>query len=366
MIYFCYFLIFFLVLRLLVALINMLSFHYLPKKVPSTIDVSISVLIPARNEEHNIGDLLKQLDDYSSALLEIIVYDDSSTDSTAAIVNGFVQDNSKFKLLRGVALPEGWLGKNHACHQLSQKAQGDVLLFLDADVKIRDGAIPKAILHLQTHELHLLSIFPKQIFSSFGEKVTVPIMNWILLSLLPIVLVRTSKNPAFSAANGQFMMFRANTYKEHVPHQLFRNHMVEDIAIIQYFKTQLLKSDTLLGNKDVECRMYSGAKEAIEGFTKNIFQFFGDSILMTLLVAVTTTIAPLIIYLNFGVYFGTLYVFGIVLIRIFVSVASRQSPWQNVLLLLPQHALFLIIIGKRLVNNGKKELIWKGRNVFGD
>lgn len=364
MIYFCYFLFFFLVVRLLVSLINLLSFHYLPSKAPLTNDTSVSVLIPARNEENNIGILLKQLDSFSSSLFEIIVYDDNSTDGTAAIINSAIQGNPKFKLMLGGPLDKGWLGKNHACHLLAKEAQGDVLLFLDADVKIREGAIPKAILHMQKHDLHLLSIFPKQIFSSLGEKVTVPIMNWILLSLLPLILVRTIKNPSFSAANGQFMMFKTDTYKEHWPHKLFRNHMAEDIAIIKYFKTRLLKSDTLLGNKDIECRMYSGAKEAIEGFTKNIFQFFGDRMLMTILVGVITTIAPLIIYLNLGVLFGAVYLLGMVLIRIFVSVASRQSPWQNVLLLLPQHAVFLIIIAKRIINNGKKELIWKGRNVF--
>lgn len=364
MIYLCYVFLFFLVVRMAVALTNMLSFHHLPNKAISKSDVSISILVPARNEEHNIERLLDSLDSGSSLIREIIVYDDSSTDGTAAIVKRFKQQNSKFKLIQGGDLTKGWLGKNHACHHLAQKAQGDFLLFLDADVEIRDGAIQKAILHMEKHNLHLLSIFPKQILSSFGEKATVPIMNWILLSMLPLILIRRSRNPAFSAANGQFMMFRAETYKNHLPHQLFKNHMVEDIAIIQYFKTQELKSDTLLGNKDVECRMYSGGKEAIEGFSKNVFQFFGGSVLLTMLVAVTTTIAPLAIFVYMGRGFGALYIVGIVLIRVFISIASQQSIWINTFLMPLQHAAFLGIIGKRLVNNRKKELIWKGRNVL--
>ena len=364
MIYLCYVFFFFLLVRIVVALTNMLSFHYLPNKAVSKSDISTSILIPARNEEHKIGRLLDSLENGSDLIREIIVYDDSSTDGTAAIVKRFMHQNSKFKLIQGGDLTEGWLGKNHACHHLAQKAQGDFLLFLDADVEIRDGAIQKAIHHMEKHKLHLLSIFPKQILSSFGEKATVPIMNWILLSLLPLFLIRRSTNPAFSAANGQFMMFRADTYMGHLPHQLFKNHMVEDIAIIQYFKTEELKSDTLLGNKDVECRMYSGGKEAIAGFSKNVFQFFGGSVLLTLLVAVTTTIAPLAIFVHMDKAYGAAYIVGIVLIRVFISIASRQSIWINTFLMPLQHVAFLGMIGKRLVNNRNKELIWKGRNVL--
>jgi len=363
MIYFCYFLTFFLVIRLLVSLVNALSFRYLPNKLLNT-NATVSVLIPARNEEQNIENLLSQLNDFSDILSEIIVYDDHSTDKTADIAKRFVKKNARFKLIQGGELAKGWLGKNHACHTLAKEANGDVLLFLDADVKVGGHLIERALSHMQKHNLELLSIFPKQIFGSLGEKVSVPLMNWILLSLLPLILVRVSKNPAFSAANGQFMMFNAKVYKKHLPHQLFRAHMVEDIATIQYFKQQRLKSDTLLGDNDIQCRMYDSAQDAITGFTKNIFQFFGNSALLTILVGITTTIAPFVIYLNFGPLSGVTYLSGIVLIRIFVSIASRQSVIQNVLFLCPQHLVFLSIILKRITNNRKKELIWKGRNVL--
>lgn len=363
MIYLCYFLVFFVGVRLWVSLVNVFSFRYLPQKVVHN-HKTVSVLIPARNEEQNIGKLLGQLENLSSEIKEVIVCDDNSTDDTADIVKQFEIKNDKFKLIQGIELPDGWLGKNHACHQLAQKAEGDILLFLDSDVQIKKHTIDRAISHMHKHRLHMLSIFPKQIFGSLGEKISVPLMNWILLSLLPLILVRTSKNSAFSAANGQFMMFRSDTYHIHLPHQLFKKHMVEDIAIIQYFKQQRLKVDTLLGKDDVACRMYSGAEEAIEGFSKNIYQFFGNSALLTILVGVITTTAPLIMYLNFGMIWVIAYLLGIISIRILVSIASRQSPIQNVLLLLPQHIVFLLIILKRIKNNRKKELIWKGRNIL--
>ena len=238
MIYFCYFLISLLVIRVLVALLNYLSFAYLPKAATLATAPEVSILIPARNEEANIGTLLEQLTMLEYNTLEIIVYNDHSDDKTESIVNYWGTLHPTIKIINGQELPQGWLGKNHACHQLAQAATGDILLFLDADVRIKKNLIKRSIRHLQKYELHLLSIFPKQIVRSFGEKVSVPLMNWILLSLLPLPLIRKLKNEAFSAANGQFMMFKATTYKALWPHEKCKSHKVEDIAIMKLFKRE--------------------------------------------------------------------------------------------------------------------------------
>lgn len=366
MIYFCYFLMGLLIIRLLVALVNYVSFAYLPKATPLAAAPFISILIPARDEEENIGTLLEELSRLEYSALEIIVYNDNSTDKTEDIIKEWKVINPNIKLINGGVLPNGWLGKNHACHQLSQAATGDVLLFLDADVSVRKDLIKRSISHFQKYELQLLSIFPKQIVQSFGEKISVPLMNWILLSLLPLSLIRNSKNKAFSAANGQFMMFKAVTYKDMWPHEKCKAHRVEDIAIIKLFKQKGLACDTLLGDTDISCRMYDGLDTAVEGFTKNIFQFFGNSILVTVSFGIITTIAPFVLYFNMGVWWFTAYIAGIVSIRFFVSLASQQSVVQNLVLAIPQHLIFLVIIIKGLINNQQKRLIWKGRNILQD
>ncbi len=366
MIYVCYFLICLLFIRWLIALVNYLSFAYLPKVSPLVKQPDVSILIPARNEEENIGSLLEQLAKFEYSKLEIIVYNDHSTDKTESIIKQWTTLKPNIKLINGNALAQGWLGKNYACHQLSQAATGNILLFLDADVSVKNDLLERSISHLQKHELHLLSIFPKQIFKSLGEKVSVPLMNWILLSLLPLLLIRNSKNKAFSAANGQFMMFKADTYKEVWPHEKCKSHQVEDIAIIRLFKQQGFASDTLLGDDDISCRMYVGLNDAIEGFTKNIFQFFGNSILVTISFGILTSIAPFVIYFYMGLWWLTAYVAGIVSIHFFVALASQQSVVQNLILVLPQHIVFLLIIIKGLINNKQKKLIWKGRNILQD
>ncbi|MGB3152727.1 MAG: glycosyltransferase [Maribacter sp.] len=366
MIYLCYFLLGLLIIRLLVALFNYLSFAYLPKVSSLAIVPSVSILIPARNEEDTIGTLLEQLSGLEYPKLEIIVYNDYSDDKTESIVNHWATLQPTIKIINGEQLPKGWLGKNYACHQLAQAATGSILLFLDADVNIKKDLIIRSTSHFQKYGLHLLSIFPKQLFKSLGEKVSVPLMNWILLSLLPLSLIRKSNNEAFSAANGQFMMFKAATYKAIWPHENCKSSSVEDIVILRLFKQKNLASDTRLGDSDISCRMYNGLDAAITGFTKNIFQFFGNSKLITVSFGIIITLAPFIIYFNMGVLWFTAYIAGILSIRLFVSLASQQSVVQNILLTLPQHIIFLVIIIKGLINNKQRKILWKGRNILQD
>lgn len=364
MIYVCYFLLGVLLIRLLVVFVNYLSFAYLPKATPLTKEPFVSILIPARNEEDNIGTLLGQLSRLDYSNFEIIVYDDHSVDKTEHILKEWAARNPAIKIITGGQLPQGWLGKNYACHQLAKAATGTILLFLDSDINVQKELLQRSIGHLQKYNLHLLSIFPKQIVKSFGEKVSVPLMNWILLSLLPLPLVRKTRSKALSGANGQFMMFNAVTYKTLWPHERYKSHKVEDIAIMRLLKEKDLACDTRLGDNDISCRMYVGLDAAIEGFTKNVFHFFGNSVVVTIAFGLITTLAPFIIYDQMGVWWLAIYILGILSIRFFVSLASQQSVIQNMVLAFPQHLVFLVIIIKGLINNKRKKIIWKGRNIL--
>lgn len=173
----------------------------------------ISILIPARNEESNLPVLMDSLLRQSYERYEVLIYDDESTDRTWEIIESYAEKDPRISGIKGSALPPGWLGKNHACHQLSLKAAGAYFLFLDADLCLHDDALTKAVFTIGHYHLDLLSVFPSQRMTSWGEKLTVPLMNWILLSMLPLVLVRKSKRNSLAAANGQFMMFPASSYR---------------------------------------------------------------------------------------------------------------------------------------------------------
>jgi len=360
MISICYLIMSFGVIRLIVAMVNFFTFRYLPKKALNNSTPKVSILIPARNEEQNIGNLLSDLKTIDYKNLEIIVFNDNSTDKTEEVVNQF----SEIKLINGTYLPNNWLGKNYACHQLSTYANGDYYLFLDADVRVNNKLIQRALSHIKKHNLRLLSIFPKQLFASKGEKISVPLMNWILLNLLPLIFVRILKNKAFSAANGQFMMFDAKTYDSVLPHKNFKNHRVEDIVTCKHYKGLGHKVDTLLGDREITCRMYNNFRDASEGFTKNIFQFFGNSKLLTVFFGILTSIIPLAVFWFGNAFLGFYYLATIVLIRIFVSLSSKQSVIENIFFMAPQHFVFIYIILKGLISNRRKVLVWKERNIL--
>jgi len=239
-----------------------------------------------------------------------------------------------------------------------------MLLFLDADVRVENGLIEKSIAYTQKYNLELLSIFPKQIMTNIGAQLAVPLMNWILLSLLPLGLVRLSSWTSFSAANGQFMLFDALTYKQHSPHKHFKNNKVEDIAILHYFKEKKLKVATLLGDESIRCNMYNNLHEAIEGFSKNIFEFFGGSTLMTIFFGIITISSPAYLYIFNGLTESLLYIIFVVFIRVFISLASNQSVIKNTLLIIPQYFVFVCIIYTAIINKKNKSFKWKNRNII--
>jgi len=351
-----------LLVRFLIVLINLFSGQWLKDDGSKTCPL-VSVLIPARNEENNLPELLNGLLEQDYKNLEIIIYNDDSEDETMNIIRDFEGKDKRIAWINGKTLPEGWNGKNHACYQLAQKASGDYFLFLDADVRVRPGLIRKALRHSEKHNLTLLSIFPEQQMLSVGEKMTVPVMNWILLSLLPLVLIRISHFSSLAAANGQFMMFRAREYRHHQFHRLVRDLNVEDIHIMRHIKRMGYKGHTVLSRGEVECRMYNNFREGIHGFTRSMFAFFGGSGIALTLFTVLTTLGFLFVWLGTTWFYAVIYLAVALLLRIIVAGMSRQPVLWIALLAPLQQVSFVIMVIKsfRLRYSGKN--LWKGRTI---
>ncbi len=362
MIYLAYFILAFSVIQLLVAFVNLLFKQNFSKKKVSYNGL-VSVLIPARNEEKNIAYILSDLQNQDYQNVEIIVFNDQSTDNTKEIITEFSKKDSRIKLVNSTGLPEGWLGKNFACYSLSKHAKGDYLLFLDADVRISNDIIINTIGHSMKHKLGLLSIFPKQIMMTLGERITIPNMNFILLSLLPLILVRKSKYPSLAAANGQFMLFNSKIYFETNPHELMKANKVEDIEIARYFKNKNIPIACLTGNDTIKCRMYEGFSAAVNGFSKNVVNFFGKSFLVAILFWLVTTFGFISILIGFNHTVFILYLITIVATRVFISIVSRQNIILNLILAIPQQLTMGMFIYKALINTTKKQYQWKGRNI---
>lgn len=352
----------FTIIQLFVALMNLIWETTLPESAGRSSEL-VSVLIPARNEENNIGNILQDLIKQEYSNIEIIVFDDQSEDRTREIVKEFAATDTRIRLISSEDLPEGWLGKNYACHSLSKYSKGDYLLFLDADVRIRNNTIGKAVSFSGKHDLTLISIFPKQIIGSAGERITVPNMNYILLSLLPLILVRKSKFPSLSAANGQFMFFKAGIYHSIVPHMIMKNNKVEDIAIARYLKQKRFKISCLVGDDDINCRMYSGFTDAINGFSKNVIAFFGNSFILATMFWMVTTFGFLAVLFFLSGWILIFYLAAYLLTRVFISVSSHQNIFYNLVFIIPLQISMGIFIYKTFINKFFRKYKWKGRSI---
>lgn len=362
MIFLAYMVLSFTAIQLLVALANLIFETTLPETDKAHNEL-VSVMIPARNEEKNIGHVIDDLISQEYNNIEVIIFNDESEDLTAEIVTKYTNCDQRIRLINSSGLPEGWLGKNYACHSLSEKAEGKFLLFLDADVRVGKNLINRAVSYSHKNDLALISIFPKQIIKSAGEKITVPNMNYILVSLLPLILVRKLKFTSLSAANGQFMFFRSDEYKKIRPHMLVRKNKVEDIAIARIYKQNRLNIACMLGDDSITCRMYTGFSEATKGFSKNVTAFFGNSFITALLFWLVTTFGFLPVILALPPLYLIFFLVMIILIRIFISIISRQNIFNNLLFILPLQVSMGLFIYRAFINKHLRKYQWKGRNI---
>lgn len=328
-------------------------------------DIKISVLIPARNEENNISRCIDSVLNQTYKADEIIVVDDSSTDNSFNIIEEYSKNYSQVKIYRNEILPKNWLGKNWACYNLYLKSKNDYLLFLDADVRIENKTLEFIVYLINNYKPDLISIFPTQKAITFGEKLIVPLMNWLLLSFLPLKKVFDSKSVSFSAANGQFMFFKKDAYLKIGTHKSVANKIVEDMELVRSIKKNNLKALTLLGNNLVNCRMYGSFKESVNGFTKNFYGGFNINpfaFIFLLLTFVTVFLLPFaFVFIDWNFIYP---IIVIIVSRVLISILSKQSVLNNIILHIPQMLLMFLIGIRSVYYQYSKKYVWKERKII--
>ena len=353
---------FFIILRFAVTIFNFVSDPKL-RRVNKSYTNLVSILIPARNEEGNILTLLNSIHQQDYRDYEVIILDDDSSDRTYAICSEFAAKHHAFKVIRGKDLPGEWLGKNYACHQLAQQAKGEYLLFLDADEQIFDGLINSAVHRMFFRSLGLLSLFTNQQMDTFGEKLVIPLMHYILLNLLPLRLVYLSKNPSVAAASGQFMLFNAEVYRQYEWHKITRDKIVEDVEIMKQVKSAGFNGESLLANGMVSCRMYTNYRDAVNGFGKSFLAAFNYNIFSFLVFLLLLIAGPMMVIMTLNLQLITMMVGLIILTRITISLASGQNAFINVILHPLQMLSMVMIAFLAIQKHLTKTMVWKGRKV---
>src|ERR1700740_916534 len=194
----------------------------------------VSVIIPARNEEAAIARAVESVD-AQPEIAEIIVIDAQSTDRTAAILAELAARIPKLKILHARALPPGWVGKNYAVALGADVAQGDWLLFTDADTCHMAGSTRRALTDAVDHNAMLVSYSPEQELRSFWERVLIPFVYCRLSAKFSFARVNNTQWPD-AAANAQFLMILRDVYQEVGGHAAIASEVLEDVALARRVK----------------------------------------------------------------------------------------------------------------------------------
>jgi len=227
----------------------------------------VSILIPARNEAATISGAITSALGSTGISVELIVLDDHSTDGTANIARAI--SDPRLRVISSRSLPPGWGGKNHACAQLAEAARHDILLFLDADVRLQPDGVARLMSRLDAEQdLAMLSGVPRQITVTWLEWMLLPFIHVLLLGYLPFAFDRGT-DPRLAAACGQLIMVRADAYHASGGHDAIRGHLHDGIALARSlrragFRTSLIDATTL-----ATCRMYHNTRDVWDGLSKN-------------------------------------------------------------------------------------------------
>lgn len=229
----------------------------------------VSVLIPARDEERNIGQCLDCVLQSRGVALEVIVLDDGSTDRTAKIVRDVAARDPRVRMIEGCGLPAGWNGKQHACWLLAQEASSELFLFLDADVRLAADAVVRCVGQMQTDQLSLLSGFPRQITVGWMEKLLLPLIHFVLLSFLPMGKMRRSTATAYAAGCGQFFLAEREAYFASGGHAGIRSTRHDGLKLPTLFRRHGFRTDIFDLTELAAVRMYDSAAAVWGGLAKN-------------------------------------------------------------------------------------------------
>lgn len=262
----------------------------LPKKPPL-----ISVLVPARNEEENIGNCLDSLRSQDYPNFEVIVLDDNSDDNTAAIVTGYAARDHRIRLISGKPLPDDWTGKPFACQQLAEEAKGSWLLFVDADTVHASHMLRSVLALAMQLNTSMLSGFPRQVNRSLPQKITVPLIYFILVGWVPLWWIHRSKFKIASIAIGQFLFFSRDEYWRIGGHEVVKARILDDIWLgieVARAKGRHIAVDL---SPVVSCDMYPSALSMWHGLIRCLYSVVAMSPLLLLVLIFFTTfvyIAP--------------------------------------------------------------------------
>ncbi len=238
---------------------------------------SLSVIIPAYNEAENIEECVSSVLLHTALpphRLEVWVVDDQSIDRTWAILQALQQKfaDPRLHLIAGAPRPEDkhWVGKNWACQQAAEQAKGDFLLFIDADVRLKPGAIATILRTATEQQLDFITCIPQIVSASLPEWLVQPFMYINVLVSFNSAAVKNPKTPT-AYALGPFLLFRSTVYHQLGTHDAIATEVAEDVAFARKIKRHGYRARSILAPNLVSVRLYRTWSALWEGWTKVVY-----------------------------------------------------------------------------------------------
>lgn len=378
---------FFLVETFLVAILAALTFlffRYFRKLSGNSVAENqlpfVSVVVPARNEEGKIGRCLESLAKQDYPNYEVIAIDDRSDDETGVIIKALAAKYPQIKYVCGVdAPPPGWIGKCHALVQAVKHANGDWLLFTDADTCHTPQSLRYALSYSVSNKADLISFMPIQELGSFWERVVMPVLLGSFLCGDPLNTINEHTNER-AYAYGQYILIRRRLYEAIGGHFSVHDQILEDISLARVAKAHgahILSAD---GRLLYKVRMYTDLETLWQGWTKNLYALIECRVLFLVLVILLLNTAILMPFVSVGFVaakllqgdFGaeTCMLAGLVVCQMTLLLAWYRRTAQHYagvglrhFLLLPLGSLTVSVLylhSAYLVISGQK-VNWKGR-----
>jgi chlorobactene glucosyltransferase len=235
----------------------------------------ISAVIPARNEEASIARAVESVA-AQAEIGEVIVVDDQSSDGTGEILRELASRIPKLRVLRTGELPAGWTGKNYAASLGAAAAQGEWLLFTDADTFHYPGSARRALSDAVDHDAMLVSYSPEQEMETFWERALIPYVYCRLASRFSYGAVNDPARQD-AAANGQYLLVLRDVYRSVGGHAAVAGEILEDVALARRVKSGGYRIYFTAPIGVVRARMYRSFRAIWQGWTKNLYSLMGGT-----------------------------------------------------------------------------------------
>lgn len=327
------------------------------------VEASVSILIPARNEEANLALCLESALAQGGIIREVLVYDDHSSDRTPQIIEEYAGRDSRVRKIAARQLEAGWCGKNFACAELAREAGGELLLFIDADARLRAGAAGRMAGEMKRRRLALLSCWPGLVMVGFWERTLMPLLNFIVFTLYPAPASLIDGRPSLGLAHGACLMIERESYRRIGGHGAVRGEIFEDVRLAQLWRERGERSLCLDGREIVGVRMYDSLGEIWRGFQKNFYPAFRRerSFWAFILLHLLVLFAPFPLLASRQSGSAMVAAGGVIVMRALLALRFRHPLWS--VLLHPLGELFIIALGLsswRRCKSGRG-VVWKGR-----